>query len=61
MAAAVKKLGVAVSPVAGNCFLGGKWRHGVGSRYVWSKYDHNNKTHKTTVQGAALRFSGACG
>ena len=27
-------------------FLGGKWRHGVGSRYVWSKYDHNNKTQK---------------
>ena len=20
----------------------------VGSVYVWSKYDHNNKTHKTT-------------
>ena len=35
-------------------FLGGKWRHGVGSRYVWSKYDHNNKTHKTTVQGASV-------
>lgn len=38
-------------------FLGGKWRHGVGSRYVWSKYDHNNKTHKTTVQGAGGQFS----
>ena len=38
-------------------FLGGKWRHGVGSRYVWYKYDHNNKTHKTTVQGASGQFS----
>ncbi|WP_462128335.1 lactococcin 972 family bacteriocin [Streptococcus parasanguinis] len=38
-------------------FLGGKWRHGVGSRYVWSKYDHNNKTHKNTVQGASGQFS----
>lgn len=38
-------------------FLGGKWRHGVGSVYVWSKYDHNNKTHKTTVQGASGQFS----
>ncbi|HGC9720872.1 TPA: lactococcin 972 family bacteriocin [Streptococcus agalactiae] len=38
-------------------FLGGKWRHGVGSRYVWSKYDHNDKTHKTTVQGAGGKFS----
>lgn len=38
-------------------FLGGKWRHGVGSVYVWSKYDHNNKTHKTTVQGAGGKFS----
>jgi Bacteriocin (Lactococcin_972). len=37
--------------------LGGKWRHGVGSVYVWSKYDHNNKTHKTTVQGAGGQFS----
>ena len=37
-------------------FLGGKWRHGVGSVYVWSKYDHNNKTHKTTVQGAGGQF-----
>ena len=34
-----------------------KWRHGVGSRYVWSKYDHNNKTHKTTVQGVGGQFS----
>ena len=38
-------------------FLGGKWRHGVGSRYVWSKYDHNNKTQKTTVQVASGQFS----
>ena len=38
-------------------FLGGKWRHGVGSRYVWSKYDHNNKTQKTTVQGTGGQFS----
>ena len=38
-------------------FLGGKWRHGVGSRYVWYKYDHNNKKHKNTVQGASGQFS----
>lgn len=38
-------------------FLGGEWRHGVGSRYVWSKFDHNKKTHKTAVQGAGGRFS----
>mgnify|MGYP000933301946 CR=1 FL=1 len=38
-------------------FWGGKWRHGVGSHYVWSHYDHNRKTHKTTVQGAGGKMS----
>lgn len=38
-------------------FLGGSWRHGVGTRYVWSKYDHKLKTHKTTVQGAGGKRS----
>lgn len=30
---------------------GGYWRHGVGTKYVWSHYDHNKKTHKTSVKG----------
>lgn len=38
-------------------FLGGSWKHGVGNRYVWSKYDHKYKVHKTTVQGAGGRMS----
>ncbi|EKU93195.1 bacteriocin, lactococcin 972 family [Alloiococcus otitis] len=38
-------------------FLGGRWSHGVNERYVWSKYDHNSKTHKTTVQGAGGKLS----
>ena len=38
-------------------FLGGKWRHGVGTRYVWSKFDHDTKVHTTTVQGAGGKYS----
>lgn len=38
-------------------FLGGSWIHGVGNRYVWSKYDHKYKVHKTTVQGAGGKLS----
>ena len=38
-------------------FLGGRWRHGVGKSYVWSHYDHNSKTHRTTVQGAGGKMS----
>lgn len=38
-------------------FLGGNWRHGVGTRYVWSKYDHKRKIHNTTVQGAGGKRS----
>lgn len=32
-------------------WYGGYWRHGVGTKYVWSHYDHNKKTHKTSVKG----------
>lgn len=38
-------------------FLGGKWRHGVNSKHVWSKYKHSTKTHKTTVRGAGGKYS----
>lgn len=30
---------------------GGKWRHGVGTKYVWSHFDHNSKKHETHVKG----------
>lgn len=38
-------------------FYGGKWRHGVNSKHVWSKYNHSKKTHKTTVKGAGGKYS----
>jgi hypothetical protein len=38
-------------------FLGGKWRHGVDNKYVWSQYKHSSKTHKTTVRGAGGKYS----
>lgn len=38
-------------------FLGGKWRHGVGTKYVWSKFDHGYKVHRTAVQGAGGQIS----
>ena len=38
-------------------FLGGTWRHGVGSRYVWSHFDHQYKEHKTSVKGHGGQMS----
>ncbi len=38
-------------------YLGGKWRHGVNTKHVWSKYDHASKTHKTTVRGAGGKYA----
>lgn len=38
-------------------FLGGRWRHGVNSKHVWSRYYHEKKVHKTTVQGAGNKQS----
>ncbi len=31
--------------------LGGKWRYGVGEKYVWSYFKQKYHTHKTTVEG----------
>lgn len=31
--------------------LGGKWRYGVGKKYVWSYFKQKYHTHKTTVEG----------
>lgn len=37
---------------------GGTWNYGVGSKYVWSYYSHNKKTHKASVQGRIYVSSG---
>lgn len=37
---------------------GGVWNYGVGSKYVWSYYSHNSKTHKASVHGAYDATSG---
>lgn len=41
-------------------YLGGEWRHGVGSKYVWSHFDHKTKVHKTSVKGKGdmMSYSG---
>ncbi|MDY2918879.1 MAG: lactococcin 972 family bacteriocin [Anaerococcus sp.] len=38
-------------------FLGGSWIHGVNTSSVRSQFDHNSKTHKTTVQGKGGKYS----
>ncbi|PTJ71088.1 lactococcin 972 family bacteriocin [Staphylococcus hyicus] len=37
---------------------GGKWSHGVGSKYVWSHYSHNSRNHGATAIGKYSSFSG---
>lgn len=37
---------------------GGTWNYGVGSKYVWSYYSHNSKTHKASVEGKYYVTSG---
>lgn len=37
---------------------GGRWNYGVGSKYVWSYYSHNHKTHKASVEGKYYVSSG---
>ena len=33
-------------------WLGGKWRHGVNTSHVWSRFYHASKYHNTRVKGA---------
>ena len=37
---------------------GGVWNYGVGSKYVWSYYSHQYKTHKSSVHGKYDASSG---
>ena len=37
-------------------WLGGKWRHGVNTSQVWSRFYHGSKYHNTKVKGAGGRF-----
>lgn len=37
-------------------WLGGKWRHGVNTSHVWSRFYHASKYHNTKVKGAGGRF-----
>ncbi|WP_196590060.1 hypothetical protein, partial [Pectinatus frisingensis] len=61
IAAAVKKLGVAVSPVAGNCFLGvAAPVCGLGAELLGALVVSIGLAGVRAVQGT-LRFSGACG
>lgn len=37
-------------------WLGGKWRHGVNTSHVWSRFYHGSKYHNTRVKGAGGMF-----
>lgn len=38
-------------------WLGGKWRHGVNTSHVWSRFYHGSKYHNTSVKGAGGRIA----
>ena len=38
-------------------WLGGKWRHGVNSSQVWSRFYHASKYHNTSVKGVGGRIA----
>lgn len=37
---------------------GGEWSFGVGSKYVWSYYDHDYRYHSSSVKGKYWADSG---